>query len=136
MCVFLYFGGFFETNFLFETKNIYNLMHFWLYGWASDFQKADFQKQDYFFADILTWESCCNQLHSWYCHTIQWSNMCIVCQGVQCHTWKKHIPTKSQFSHKMTLLKSQQKSQSHLKSNFLFTPISNICLEKFSSWLE
>ena len=62
--------------------------------------------------------------------------MCIVCQGVQCHTWKKHIPTKSQFSHKMTLLKSQQKSQSHLKSNFLFTPISNICLEKFSSWLE
>ena len=29
-------------------------MPFWLYGWASDFQKADFQKQDYFFADILT----------------------------------------------------------------------------------
>ena len=37
---------------------------------------------------------------------------------------KSHL--KSQFPTEMTLLQSQQNFQSHLKSNFLFTPISNI----------
>ena len=37
---------------------------------------------------------------------------------------------KSQFAPEMALLKSQQNLQTHLKSNFLFTPISNICFQK------
>ena len=39
---------------------------------------------------------------------------------------------KSQFPPEITLLKSQQNFQSHLKSNFLFTPILNIYFKKFS----
>ena len=48
---------------------------------------------------------------------------------------QSHFSIKSQFSPEMTLLKSQQNFQSHLKSNFLFTSISNICFKKFLRWL-
>ena len=37
---------------------------------------------------------------------------------------------KSQFPPEMTLLKSQQNILTHLKSNFLFTPTSNIYFKK------
>ena len=45
---------------------------------------------------------------------------------------KKQSLLKSQFPPKMILLKSQQNFQTHLKSNFLFTPILNISLKRFS----
>ena len=47
---------------------------------------------------------------------------------------KSHL--KIQFPPEMTLFKSQQNFQTRLKSNFLFTPISNICFKQFSRWME
>ena len=61
----------------------------------------------------------------------------IVRRGVQsptCEKTQSHL--KSQFPPEMTLPKSQQNFQTCLKSNFLFTPISNIYFKKFSRWLE
>ena len=61
----------------------------------------------------------------------------IICRGVQSLTWKTQSQLRSQFPPEMTLLKSQQNSQTCLKSNFLFTPVhSNIYFKRFSRWLE
>ena len=56
-------------------------------------------------------------------------------RGAKSHP-KKQSYIKSQFLPEMTLLKSQQNFQTHLKSNLLFTPISNIYFKRFSRWLE
>ena len=55
--------------------------------------------------------------------------------GTKSHLEKQSY-LKSQFPPEMALLKSQQNFQSCLKSNFLFTPILNICFKKFSRWLD
>ena len=55
----------------------------------------------------------------------------IVCRGVQSLTWKKIVSPKQPIpTWNETLLKSQQNFQTCLKSNFLFTPISNIYTSK------
>ena len=49
---------------------------------------------------------------------------------------KKTAPPKEPIPTWMTLLKSQQKFETCLKSNFLFTSISNVYFKRFSRWLE
>ena len=49
---------------------------------------------------------------------------------------EKQSQLKSRLPPEMTLLKSQQNFQSRVKSNFLFTPISDIYFKKFSRWLD
>ena len=78
-----------------------------------------------------------NNLTSTYISISIWfSDSSIVCRGVQSPTWKNTVPPKESIPPEMTSLKSQQNFQTCLKSNFLFTPISNIYFKKFSRWLE
>ena len=62
----------------------------------------------------------------------------VLLKSIIVHTGYKVPPEKtlshlqSQFPPEMTLLQSQQNFQTHLKSNFMFTPISNICFKKLS----
>ena len=60
----------------------------------------------------------------------------IVLRGVKIPPDKIQPRQKNQFSPERILLKSQKNCQSHLKSNVLFTPISNISLKLLSRWLE
>ena len=74
------------------------------------------------------------------CHIIHCSNVSQLDthgsqRGTKFHL-KKHSHLNSQFPPEMTSLKSQQNFQTCLKSNFLFTPISNIYFKRFSRWLE
>ena len=57
-------------------------------------------------------------------------------RGTNFHLKKTQSHLKSQFSPQMTFLTSHQNFQFHLKSNFLFTLISNICFKKFSRSLK
>ena len=52
-------------------------------------------------------------------------------RGTNFHLKKTQSHLKSQFSPQMTFLTSHQNFQFHLKSNFLFTLISNICFKTF-----
>ena len=56
-------------------------------------------------------------------------------KGTKSHLKKTQSHITSQFPPEMILLKSQQNFQSHLKSNFRFTTISNICFKTYSRWL-
>ena len=53
-------------------------------------------------------------------------------EGYKVPPEKTQSHLKSQVPPEMTLLKSQQNFQNRLKSNFLFTPISNIYFKRFS----
>ena len=53
-------------------------------------------------------------------------------RGIKSHLKKAQPHLKSQYPPEMILLKSHQNFQACLKSNFLFTPISNIYFNKFS----
>ena len=61
-----------------------------------------------------------------------WSFTTIVRRGVQSPPEKTQSHLKTQFPPEMTLLKSHQNFQTRLKSNFLFTPIWNMYLKRFS----
>ena len=57
-------------------------------------------------------------------------------EGYKVPPEKTQSHLKSQFPPEITLLKSQQNFQTRLKSNFLFTYISNIYFKRFLRWLE
>ena len=63
---------------------------------------------------------------------VNYKNFHMVRRAVKVPPEKTQSHLTNQFPSEMTLLKSLQNLQSRLKSNFPFTPISNICFKKFS----
>ena len=57
-------------------------------------------------------------------------------EGYKVPPEKSQSHLKNQFFFKMSILKYQWNFQTHLKSNFVFTPISNIYFRRISRWLE